>query len=173
MSVAEARTAGTCSARRTPEARLVGLRRAEPARLGDQIDVLYRAARAMCGSAEGAEELVQATIARVQGKRHRFRRSDADIGQLLRAADIGHLLRALRTTFIGRGGVAEPGPEERLPGSDVYRTIASLPEDARDALIAVDLMGLSYGEAARALRVRVATITSRLHFGRQRVADML
>jgi RNA polymerase sigma-70 factor (ECF subfamily) len=40
-------------------------------------------------------------------------------------------------------------------------------------VIAVDLMGLSYREAARALRTREATVTTRLHRGRQHVARVL
>ena len=51
--------------------------------------------------------------------------------------------------------------------------IAELPDDFRDALVAVDVAGLSYREAARALRTREATITSRLHRARQRVATAL
>ena len=51
--------------------------------------------------------------------------------------------------------------------------IASAPPHYRDAVIAVDLLGLSYGEAARSLRTREATITSRLHRGRQHVARAL
>ena len=51
--------------------------------------------------------------------------------------------------------------------------IASAPAHYRDAVIAVDLFGLSYGEAARSLRTREATITSRLHRGRQHVARAL
>jgi RNA polymerase sigma-70 factor (ECF subfamily) len=43
----------------------------------------------------------------------------------------------------------------------------------RDALIAIDVIGLSYREAAQALRVREATITTRLHRARQRVARTL
>jgi RNA polymerase sigma-70 factor (ECF subfamily) len=164
MSVAEARTAGRCSARRTQGARLVGLPRVEPARPGDQIDVLYRAALAMCGSGEEAGELVQETIARVRSRRRRFRRSDDELG---------YLLRALLDTFASRGQVAEDRRDARLHRSDVYQAIASLPDAARDALIAVDLMGLSYGDAARALRVREATITCGLQLGRQRLADML
>ena len=164
MSVAEARTAGRCSARLTEGASHVGSRRLQPASFGDQIDLLYRAARGMCGSAEQAEELVQETIARVRRTRLRFRHSDPDIG---------HLLRALLKTFAAQARVAEDGLDARLHRSDAYRAIASLPDDSRDVLIAVDLMGLSYGEAARALRVREATITSRLHLGRQRVADTL
>ena len=48
-----------------------------------------------------------------------------------------------------------------------------LPDDFRDALVAIDVVGLSYREAARALRVREATITTRLHRARQRVAAAL
>lgn len=51
--------------------------------------------------------------------------------------------------------------------------IASAPAQYRDAVIAVDLLGLSYSEAARSLHTREATITSRLHRGRQHVARSL
>jgi len=36
--------------------------------------------------------------------------------------------------------------------------------------VAVDVIGLSYYEAARALRVREASIATRLYRGRQRIA---
>ena len=41
------------------------------------------------------------------------------------------------------------------------------------ALVAVDVLGLSYREAARALRVREATITTRLFRARKQVAKQL
>ena len=44
------------------------------------------------------------------------------------------------------------------------------PDPFRDALVAIDLLGLTYREAARALRVREATVTTRLHRGRIRLA---
>ena len=56
---------------------------------------------------------------------------------------------------------------------EVYATIAALPEDFRLALVAVDVLGLSYREAARALRVREATITTRLFRARRQVARRL
>jgi RNA polymerase sigma-70 factor (ECF subfamily) len=43
----------------------------------------------------------------------------------------------------------------------------------RDAVLAIDLLGLSYREAARALGVREATITTRLHRARQRLASSI
>ncbi len=55
----------------------------------------------------------------------------------------------------------------------MYATIAELPEDFRMALVAIDVLGLSYHEAARALRVREATITTRLFRARQAVTKSL
>ncbi len=51
--------------------------------------------------------------------------------------------------------------------------IATAPAPYRDAVIAVDVLGLTYREAARSLRTREATIASRLHRGRQHVAREL
>jgi hypothetical protein len=56
---------------------------------------------------------------------------------------------------------------------ELYATIAGLPEDFRLALVAVDVLGLSYREAARALRVREATITTRLFRARKQMARRL
>jgi RNA polymerase sigma-70 factor, ECF subfamily len=64
-------------------------------------------------------------------------------------------------------------PDARLETEELYSAISALPDDFRDTLIAIDVIGLSYREAARALRVREATITTRLHRARQRVAKML
>lgn len=46
---------------------------------------------------------------------------------------------------------------------------AKLPEPYRETL-AVDVAGLSYAEAARALGVRQGTVMSRLHRGRDQLA---
>jgi DNA-directed RNA polymerase specialized sigma24 family protein len=64
-------------------------------------------------------------------------------------------------------------PEQALEIQEVYSTIAGLPEDFRMALVAVDVLGLSYREAARALNVREATVTTRLFRARKRVAQQL
>jgi RNA polymerase sigma-70 factor, ECF subfamily len=51
----------------------------DPARLGDHLDRLYRAAWALCGSREDAEDLVQETYARVLS-RPRLLRNEDDLG---------------------------------------------------------------------------------------------
>jgi RNA polymerase sigma-70 factor, ECF subfamily len=161
----------------TPERQL------DPKALGDHIDRLYRAAWSLCGSREEAEDLVQETFARVLRKPRILRSED----------DLGYLLRVLRNTFFSSRRTAarrpqtsplpddldlmeDPSavlPEARLEAGELYAAIAALPDDFRDALVAIDVVGLSYREAAQALRVREATITTRLHRARQRVARSL
>jgi RNA polymerase sigma-70 factor (ECF subfamily) len=152
----------------------------DPDTLGDHIDRLFRAAWALSGSRAEAEDLVQETFARVLAKPRRIRQSD----------DLGYLLQALRNTFIStrRAAARRPAPEaldegvepvdprpdsrpERVvAGREVFAVIAGLPEPFRDALVAVDVAGLSYGEAAELLGTKEATITSRLFRARAQVA---
>jgi RNA polymerase sigma-70 factor (ECF subfamily) len=150
--------------------------------LGDHFDRLFRAAWALCGSREDAEDLVQETYARVLRKRRLLRNDD----------DLGYLLRALRNTFVSQRRRARsrpelatadeldwiedptaPQPQAVAEARLVYAAIATLPQDFRDALVAVDVIGLRYREAARALRVREGTLTSRLSRARRTVAETL
>jgi len=151
--------------------------------LSDHLDRLYRAAWALCGSREEAEDLVQETFARVMARPRLLRNDD----------DLGYLLRSLRNTFLTglraaeRRPATEPldlrlelledngarKPESGAEAHEVYAAIAVLPPKCRDALVAVDVIGLSYREAARSLRVRPETITSRLYRARRLVAGRL
>jgi RNA polymerase sigma-70 factor (ECF subfamily) len=159
------------------------MRELDPEALGDHIDRLYRAAWSLCGSREEAEDLVQETFARVLRKPRLLRSED----------DLGYLLRVLRNTYFSqrRSASRRPQttalpddlelvedqqaimPDSRVETEELYNAIAALPDDFRLALVAIDVVGLSYREAARSLRVREATITTRLHRARQRVARAL
>ena len=149
----------------------------DPDRLPDYIDRLYRAAWALCGSRHDAEDLVQETFAAVL-KRPRLLRNDNEIGYLLRALRNTHASRyriaarrlATRQLFEDD---APPGDDSGINPRDIMQAIASAPAPYRDAVIAVDLLGLSYREAAHSLHTREATITTRLHRGRQHVAGEL
>jgi RNA polymerase sigma-70 factor, ECF subfamily len=158
-------------------------RRLDPDHLGDHLDRLYRAAWALCGSREDAEDLVQDTYARVLQK-PRMLRSDEDIGYLLRVLRNTHFSRLRAAARRPRADplpdeldrMVDPSaaaPEAALHSSELYRLIAELPDPFRETLVAVDVVGLSYREAARALRVREATITTRLYRARQRLAHSL
>ena len=155
----------------------------EAERLPDHADRLYRAAYALCGSSHDAEDLVQETYERVL-RRPRLIRRDGDLA---------YLLRALRNTWIGmrrsqaaRARTVELREEVEWivdhgadPGTTAlevraaYAAIRELSDPLREAIVAVDVAGLSYREAARALRVREGTIMSRLFRAREQVAAAL
>jgi RNA polymerase sigma-70 factor (ECF subfamily) len=159
------------------------MRTLDPQSLGKHVDRLYRAAWALCGSREDAEDLVQETFARVLSRPRVLRGDD----------ELYYLMRVLRNTFLtslrtaSRRPVtaaaiedvvaADPRPtnrpEQAYEAQEVYATIAQLPDNFRLAIVAVDVLGLSYKEAARALRVREATLTTRLFRARKQVAERL
>jgi RNA polymerase sigma-70 factor, ECF subfamily len=159
------------------------MRTLDPQSLTRHIDRLYRAAWALCGSREDAEDLVQDTFSRVLAKPRVLRGDD----------EIAYLLRVLRNTFFSarRTASRRPAtvasledvvaadpttmgqPEQALDVQELYAAIAQLPEDFRLALVAVDILGLSYREAAKALKAREATITTRLYRARKQVVRLL
>ena len=55
----------------------------------------------------------------------------------------------------------------------VFGAVAALPDAMREALVAVDVLGLSYAEAGKALGVHENTIPSRLARARLKVAEAL
>jgi RNA polymerase sigma-70 factor, ECF subfamily len=155
----------------------------DPARLGDHLDRLHRAAWALCGTRHDADDLVQETYAKILARPRIVRRE----------GDLAYLLRALHNTFVSqkraqarrlapgeldetteRLATAHPlGTEEAAEQREVYGAIAALPDDFRAALVLVDVAGLSYAEAARALRVREGTLTSRVFRARREAAKTL
>ncbi len=60
-------------------------------------------------------------------------------------------------------------PHAALEAAELYAAVAALPDAFRDVLVAVDVAGLSYEEAARALRIRKGTVMSRLYRARQQI----
>jgi RNA polymerase sigma-70 factor, ECF subfamily len=150
----------------------------DPASLPDYIDHLYRAAWALSSSRHDAEDLVQETMLNVLKRPRRLRKNN----------ELAYLLRALRNTYASRyRSLARrrreerqlfeedlpPAPENEISARQIMEAIADAPALYRDAVIAIDVVGLSYREAARSLSTREATITTRLHRGRQHVARVL
>jgi RNA polymerase sigma-70 factor, ECF subfamily len=136
----------------------------------------------MTGSRQIAEDIVQETYVKVLSRPRLLRKDD----------DLGYLIKALRNTWYnhlrterGRRAATAPGgkspeelgvpasrgdPEASLEAASVLDAVSQLPVQYREVVTAVDVAGLSYAEAARALGVRQGTVMSRLYRGREQVA---
>ena len=156
----------------------------DPQSLPRHTDRLFRAAWALCGSRQDAEDLVQETFTRVLA-RPRLLRDEA--------SELAYLMRVLHNTFLsGRRDAsrrpravatleevqvldwhATQAPQQALEAGELYAAIAELPERYRLTLVAVDLLGLSYGETGRLLGVREATVATRLFRARRLLAGRL
>jgi RNA polymerase sigma-70 factor (ECF subfamily) len=160
-----------------------GVRQLEPAQLESHRVRLFRAAYALSRSREDAEDLVQETYEQVL-RRPRFLRHEDDLVYLLRVlrnrwAAVAQTAARRRTTPAAPEDLewvvdrrAEPDGSS-MDAKLAYAAIAELADPLRDTIIAVDVVGLSYREAARLLRTRTGTVMSRLFRARQRVAAAL
>ena len=149
----------------------------EPDRLAVHLPRLTRMAIGLCRSREAGEDLVQDTLERVLRSPRR-----------VAGDEFPYLARALRNTHIDRARSAARRPvTTALPDTfdevvaapdhtasaararEILAAVADLPGPYRDAVLAVDVAGYSYGEAAELLGVPIGTVMSRLYRGRQRV----
>jgi RNA polymerase sigma-70 factor (ECF subfamily) len=155
----------------------------DPETLGDHLDRLFRAAWALSGSREDAEDLVQDTYERVLRRPRLVRRDD----------DLAYLYRTLRNTYFNARRTASRRPRVAAELDDVQaasvrtdsqpelaaetnlilEAVAGLPEAMREVLVAVDVIGLSYAEAGKALGVHENTVPTRLARARLKVAEVL
>jgi hypothetical protein len=138
-----------------------------------------------CPVPRGAGDVCLATGRRRPRARHA--RQAAASPAVAQRNELGYLLRALKNTYSSRYRTEQRRPQTRqlldhdAPASpaasvcsrEILEAIASAPAVYRDAVIAVDLLGLSYREAAHSLGTSEATLTTRLHRGRQRIASQL
>jgi len=154
----------------------------DPTTLVDHQGRLFRAAYALCGSRQDAEDLVQTTYEQVLRRPRLIRRGH----------DLAYLLRVLRHAWSAQARSAgakrsvpvapedlewasddRGRPEAALDARLAYAAIAELSEPLRHTIVAVDIVGLSYRDAARSLRTRTGTVMSRLYRAREQVAAAL
>ncbi len=143
---------------------------------------LLAVARSLGASPHLAEDLTQETYARVLAKPR----------PLGKGADFPYLVRALRNVLndhwraeqrrpmvVGEVNEDQPSlsaerdPEAAAIAGEVYTAVAGLPDEFRRVVAAVDVLGLSYGQTARSLRIPQGTVMSRLSRGRSRVVCAL
>ena len=140
---------------------------------------LLAVARALTGSPQLAEDLTQETYARVLSKPRR----------LTDGADFPYLVRALRNVANDHWrseqrrpqviGDLDPDdsslrhdrhPEHEVIAGEVYEHVNKLPIEFRKVVAAVDMLGLSYAQAAKSLKIPQGTVMSRLSRGRNQLA---
>src|SRR3954452_15969455 len=140
---------------------------------------LVDVAVSICGSRTLAAELVPETPPRVRAKPRPLREG----------AVFPYLVRALRNVakdhwrseqrrpqVIGDLDPEEPNlrherhPEHDVIAAEVYTHVDRLPVEFRRVVAAVDMLGLSYAQAARSLKIPQGTVMSRLSRGRNQLA---
>jgi RNA polymerase sigma-70 factor (ECF subfamily) len=146
------------------------------------IDRLHAAARAMCENGPDADDLVQEVFATLLQRPRRLKRGSelAYLMTMLRNANIDRHRASARRRTVALHETEEPEdprselrPDRALEQREVIDVVASLPSPFRETVVAVDVLGLSYKEAAGSLGVPAGTVMTRLARGRERVIAAL
>jgi|SRR5215813_6510557 len=132
-------------------------------------------------SAQQADDLVQETLLQACSKIHLFDQNSPMLPWLmtiLRNQFYDECRKRRREVEDVDGSHAETlvtGPSQiaHTEHQDLRTALLKLPDDMRDALLAVGWRGLSYQEAAQACDVPVGTIRSRVHRARESLAALL
>jgi RNA polymerase sigma-70 factor, ECF subfamily len=143
--------------------------RPQPSR-NEHVERLFRAAYALRGSRRDAARLVEDAFARAP------REDPRELMQALRDAWI-ELERARPAVAATSRAEADDwaGDDNGLmsDAKAAYRAMRELSPDLREAIAAVDVAGLSYRQAARALGIRRKTLHVRVARAREHVSAAL
>jgi RNA polymerase sigma-70 factor (ECF subfamily) len=149
-----------------------------------QIPRMRRYARALAGSREAADDLMQDTLERAWAKRSLWR-PDSNLRAWLFAVMHNVFVNAVKRTRpmasldeLSEDGHAEPASsgssaETDAALRDMRAALAQLPLEQRQVVLLVGLEQLTYAEAAQALEVPIGTVMSRLSRGRDRLRQLL
>jgi len=139
------------------------------------LDLIFRAAMALCGQRAAAEDLVQTTFLKAWERFDSFRPGTNCrpwLMTILRNTWIDELRRrrAAGPRVAIEGELPAPPPPERTDAADllenfgdpeIIRALAGLPEEQRLTLFLVDVERLSHDEVAEITRVPVGTVKRR------------
>ena len=142
---------------------------------------LRRFARALCGNAHDADDLVQTTVERALKHAGQLRPDSQLAGWtfgILRNAWIDEQRARGRRTRLFAPAESGEHVADATHGSQaellaVQEALQRLPEEQRLAVALVLIEGLSYKEAAHIMEVPVGTLTSRLARGREALQELL
>jgi RNA polymerase sigma-70 factor, ECF subfamily len=147
------------------------------------LDRLTAAAYALCGNRHDADDLVQETYLTLLRRPRRLTGGSelAYLMTMLRNRFIDEQRSARRRTWAGSSDeLAELAdvrdglrPEQATEHREVLAAIGRLESPFRETLVAVDVCGLSYKEAATVLDTPIGTVMSRLARARGRLIKLL
>ncbi|MFT3714707.1 MAG: RNA polymerase sigma factor SigE [Gordonia sp. (in: high G+C Gram-positive bacteria)] len=153
--------------------------------VAEHADRVYRLAYRLCGNQHDAEDLTQDTFIRVfrslnnykpgtfEGWLHRIT-TNLFLDMVRRRNKIR--MEALETGY-ERLSDGTPDPQQAFADAnldpDLQQALDSLAPEFRAAVVLCDIEGLSYEEVAATLGVKMGTVRSRIHRGRQGIRDFL
>ncbi len=145
---------------------------------------LRRFARALTGSQDEGDDLVQAACERALSRLDQWQPGTRLDSWMYRIAQTIWIDR--HRSAKARGPMVELDSVPNLVGRDgrrdmegrlmlgaVSRAVSELPEEQRGVLVLVSVEGFSYKEAAEILEVPIGTVMSRLARARQRLHEMV
>ena len=132
-------------------------------------------------SPDRADDLVQDTLVRALANIEKFEpgtNMGAWLFTILRNLFYSHLRQAWHKVADPDGSYAAhlrtaPDQDARCDVQDLWRALAKLSVEHREALILIGAEGLTYGEAAQVCGVAIGTMKSRVHRGRVHLAELL
>jgi RNA polymerase sigma-70 factor (ECF subfamily) len=143
---------------------------------------MVAAARALAGNQADADDLVQEVYLSLLQRPRKLKRGSevAYLMTMLRNAQVDRYRAAARRQTSSLDEAEEPEdprsglrPDRAAEGREVLDAVHAIESPFRETVVAVDVLGLSYKEAARALDTPVGTVMSRLARGRERVISLL
>jgi RNA polymerase sigma-70 factor (ECF subfamily) len=151
------------------------------AAIREQIPRLRRYARALTGSREAADDLVQDTLERALARSALFRPGGNPRAWLF-AIMHNMFVNQVRSAHARRTVALDPERDDapiddradgRLAVRDLERALAALPTEQREVVLLIALEALSYADTAKVVGIPVGTVMSRLSRGRERLRLLL
>ncbi|SRR6266542_3873834 len=129
------------------------------------LSAVIRAAHAISGSAQAAEDSAQEAFARALARWSRLRGQPWVMGWVVKTA-MNHARRSRRRVSVPHAGGAATVDEDAI--LDLYRALKNLPSRQRQAVVLHYLLDLPVEGVAQALGTRVGTVKA--HLSRARAA---
>lgn len=162
---------------------------------------IFNAAYRILGNAEEAEDVVQDTCIKVHQNIENFNKNSSFAAWIFRISH-NSCMDIVRTkqrkknlqtvpfdpqadldgadahsNVVSQAADPGPGPSDLLDtreqGAVVAEKLALLPESQRAVLILHDVEGFSYEEVASIVGEKIGTVRSRIHYGRQKLRELL